>query len=192
MEPPMLKTMEEKWSDKERKKRKDMREKTQRTPRQAPQQQPKAKVDYAQKQKEALEKLKARGDLSKPAQPVESKPVAASSTVVDRPKPVQRTVVPEQTKAQSRDDHLAELKEKSAATAQFAKEAKDAKVDLETEKVKDDIIAEQNIQNPGFADALGCSFFDHRDFSDKITEKQGKNKKKQGFKGFFSWLDQYI
>ena len=57
---------------------------------------------------------------------------------------------------------------------------------------KDDIIAEQNIQNPGFADALGCSFFDHRDFSDKITEKQGKNKKKQGFKGFFSWLDQYI
>ncbi len=57
---------------------------------------------------------------------------------------------------------------------------------------KDDILSEQNIQNPGFADVLGCSFFDYRDFSDKITEKQGKNKKKQGFKGFFSWLDQYI
>ena len=134
-------------ADKERKKRKDMREKTQRPPRQTPQQQPKAKVDYAQKQKEALEKLKARGDLSKPAQPVESKPVVASSTAVERPKPVQRTVVPEQTKAQSRDDHLAKLKEKSAATAQFAKEAKDAKVDLETEKVKTEIIAEKIVES---------------------------------------------
>ena len=57
---------------------------------------------------------------------------------------------------------------------------------------KDDISSEINIQNPGYTDAIGCSFFDYRDFSDKIIEKQGKNKKKQGFKGFFSWLDQYI
>ena len=57
---------------------------------------------------------------------------------------------------------------------------------------KDDISSETNIQNPGYTDAIGCSFFDYRDFSDEIIEKQGKNKKKQGFKGFFSWLDQYI
>ena len=28
--------------------------------------------------------------------------------------------------------------------------------------------------------------------SDDIIENQGKNPKKQGLKGFFSWLDQYI
>ena len=57
---------------------------------------------------------------------------------------------------------------------------------------KDDILSEKNIQNPGYTDAIGCSFFDYREFSDKITEKQGKKQKKLGFKGFFSWLDQYI
>ena len=57
---------------------------------------------------------------------------------------------------------------------------------------KDDISSETNIQNPGYTDVIGCSFFDYRDFSDEIIKKQGKNKKKQGFKGFFSWLDQYI
>ena len=57
---------------------------------------------------------------------------------------------------------------------------------------KDVILSEKSIQNPGYTDAIGCSFFDYRDFSDEIIEKQGKNKKKQGFKGFFSWLDQYI
>ena len=41
-------------------------------------------------------------------------------------------------------------------------------------------------------DAIGCSLFDYRVFSDEIYEKQGKKQKKQGFKGFFSWLDQYI
>ena len=57
---------------------------------------------------------------------------------------------------------------------------------------KDDILSEKNIQNPGYTDVLGCSLFDYREFSDKVYEKQGKNQKKQGFKGFFSWLDQYI
>ena len=57
---------------------------------------------------------------------------------------------------------------------------------------KDDILSEKNIQNPGYTDALGCSFFDNRDFSDEIYERQGKKPNKQGFKGFFSWLDQYI
>jgi cell division protein FtsA len=57
---------------------------------------------------------------------------------------------------------------------------------------KNDILSEKNIQNPGYADAIGCSLFDNREFSDEIYEKQGKKQKKQGFKGFFSWLDQYI
>ncbi len=57
---------------------------------------------------------------------------------------------------------------------------------------KDDILSEKNIQNPGYTDAIGCSFFDYREFSDEINEKYGKKQKNQGFKGFFSWLDQYI
>ncbi|MBS56529.1 MAG: cell division protein FtsA [Rickettsiales bacterium] len=57
---------------------------------------------------------------------------------------------------------------------------------------KKDIVSEQNILNPGYADVLGCSLFDYTEFSDKIIKKNGKKQKKQGFKGFFSWLDQYI
>ncbi len=57
---------------------------------------------------------------------------------------------------------------------------------------KNDILSEKSIQNTGYADAIGCSFFDYREFSDEITGKHGKKQKKQGFKGFFSWLDQYI
>jgi len=57
---------------------------------------------------------------------------------------------------------------------------------------KDDIISDKSIQNPGYTDAIGCSCFDYREFSDEINDKQGKKHKKQGFKGFFSWLDQYI
>jgi len=57
---------------------------------------------------------------------------------------------------------------------------------------KDDILTNQSIHNPGYADVLGCSLYDSRDFSDKIVENQGKKSNKQGIKGFFSWLDQYI
>ena len=57
---------------------------------------------------------------------------------------------------------------------------------------KDDILSQKSLQNPAYTDAIGCSLFDYREFSDEIIEKQGINKKKQGFKGFFSWLDQYI
>ena len=57
---------------------------------------------------------------------------------------------------------------------------------------KKEIISESNIQNPSYADVLGCALYDYNDFSDNIIEKQGKKQKKQGYKGFFSWLDQYI
>ena len=39
---------------------------------------------------------------------------------------------------------------------------------------------------------IQCSFFNYQEFSDEIIKKHGKKQKKQGFKGFFSWLDQYI
>jgi len=54
------------------------------------------------------------------------------------------------------------------------------------------LIYEKKFQNPSYADAIGCSLFDYRDFSNNILEKQGKKTKKQPFRGFFSWLDQYI
>ena len=57
---------------------------------------------------------------------------------------------------------------------------------------KDKIISNMNLQNPSFADVIGCSLYDRNEFSDKIIEKQVKKQKKLGFKGFFNWLDQYI
>jgi len=57
---------------------------------------------------------------------------------------------------------------------------------------KDDILSEKNIHNSGYTDTIGCSLFDYGEFSDEIIEKHGKKQRKQGFKGFFSWLDQYI
>ncbi len=57
---------------------------------------------------------------------------------------------------------------------------------------KNRIISENNLQNPGFSDVVGCSLYDQNVFLDNSIEKQGKKQKKQGFKGFFNWLDQYI
>ena len=57
---------------------------------------------------------------------------------------------------------------------------------------KNRIISENNLENPGFSDVVGCSLYDQNDFLDNSIEKQGKKQKKQGFKGFFNWLDQYI
>ncbi len=57
---------------------------------------------------------------------------------------------------------------------------------------KKEIIYPEKIQNPAYSDALGSSLYDHKDFSDNFIEKHRKNEKKQGIKGFLSWLDQYI
>ena len=57
---------------------------------------------------------------------------------------------------------------------------------------KEEIILNKSILNPAFADVIGSSLFNPDSFLDKIIEKQGKKQKKQGFKGFFHWLDQYI
>ncbi len=57
---------------------------------------------------------------------------------------------------------------------------------------KDEIASDKEYKNPGFADVLGCALYNQKEFSDNIIEKHGKKQKKQAFKGFFSWLDQYI
>jgi len=57
---------------------------------------------------------------------------------------------------------------------------------------KEDIITEKSLIKPSYADVIGCSFYNPDVFLDSIIEKQGKKQKKQGFKGFFNWLDQYI
>ena len=57
---------------------------------------------------------------------------------------------------------------------------------------KEDLFNDNKILNSSFADVIGCSLFDPDIYLDKIIEKQGKKQKKQGFIGFFNWLDQYI
>ena len=57
---------------------------------------------------------------------------------------------------------------------------------------KDEIISEKKFKNPSFSDVIGCCLYDEDEFSDILLEKHGKKQKKQGFKGFFNWLDQYI
>ena len=57
---------------------------------------------------------------------------------------------------------------------------------------KEDIILDKSLINSSFSDVIGSSLYNPDVFLDKILEKQGKKQKKQGFKGFFNWLDQYI
>ena len=57
---------------------------------------------------------------------------------------------------------------------------------------KEDIIPDKSLINSSFSDVIGSSLFNPDVFLDKILDIQGKKQKKQGFKGFFNWLDQYI
>ena len=59
-------------------------------------------------------------------------------------------------------------------------------------KPKNEIVSDKIFQNPSFADVIGCSLYDQKEFSDNIIENQRKKQKKPSFKGFFNWLDQYI
>ena len=47
---------------------------------------------------------------------------------------------------------------------------------------KEEIESEKSIQNPSYADVLGCSLYNHSEFSDNIIEKHNKKHKKRGFK----------
>ena len=57
---------------------------------------------------------------------------------------------------------------------------------------KEDIIPDKSLLNSSFADVIGCSLYSADTYLDKIIDKSGKKQKKQGFTGFFNWLDQYI
>ena len=93
--------------------------------------------DLAAKQKAAMEALKKRRELSeqeKSATPKE-KVVKPSHQPSPQPKPAPKTQI---RKPDKREERLAALRAKSAATAQFAKEAKDAKKgDLKEEVQKE-------------------------------------------------------
>ncbi|MGB0265085.1 MAG: hypothetical protein ACPGAN_02255 [Candidatus Poseidoniaceae archaeon] len=101
-------------------KARDRKEKvTRQPPRPKPSTPQKPVNDLAAKQKAAMEALKQRREI-------ESKSVAKSvkHQPSPQPKPVPKTEV---KKPDGREERLAALRAKSAATAQFAKEAKDAK-----------------------------------------------------------------
>ena len=91
--------------------------------------------DLAAKQKAAMEALKQRREIETK---LAAKPVTSTCSEKHQPspqpKPVPKT---EGKKPEGRDERLAALRAKSAATAQFAKEAKDAK--KLDEKVESDI-----------------------------------------------------
>ena len=82
--------------------------------------------DLAAKQKAAMEALKQRREIENKtaAKPVQPQPVQKKHQPSPQPKPVPKTEV---KKPDGREERLAALRAKSAATAQFAKEAKDAK-----------------------------------------------------------------
>tara|TARA_B100000683_G_scaffold277728_1_gene338380 strand:+ start:13641 stop:14492 length:852 start_codon:yes stop_codon:yes gene_type:complete len=92
--------------------------------------------DLAAKQKAAMEALKQRREIETKtsAKPVQPQPVQKKHQPSPQPKPVPKTEI---KKPDGREERLAALRAKSAATAQFAKEAKDAK--KLDEKVEADI-----------------------------------------------------
>ena len=82
--------------------------------------------DLAAKQKAAMEALKQRREIESntAAKPVQPQHVQKKHQPSPQPKPVPKTEV---KKPDGREERLAALRAKSAATAQFAKEAKDAR-----------------------------------------------------------------
>lgn len=82
--------------------------------------------DLAAKQKAAMEALRQRREIETKEnnQPVQNKAVEKKHQPSPQPKPAPKTEI---KKPDGREERLAALRAKSAATAQFAKEAKDAK-----------------------------------------------------------------
>ena len=108
-------------------KARDRKEKVARQPsRPKPSTPQKPTNDLAAKQKAAMEALKQRREIETKtaAKPVQPQPVQKKHQPSPQPKPVPKTEV---KKPDGREERLAALRAKSAATAQFAKEAKDAK-----------------------------------------------------------------
>lgn len=108
-------------------KARDRKEKVARQPpRPKPSTPQKPTNNLAAKQKAAMEALKKRREIESKvaAKPVKPQPVEKKHQPSPQPKPAPKTEV---KKPDGREERLAALRAKSAATAQFAKEAKDAK-----------------------------------------------------------------
>ena len=103
--------------------------------------------DLAAKQKAAMEALRKRREIenqSKP-QPVKQEVSKPKHQPSPQPKPAPKTEIKKPSK---REDRLADLRAKSAATAQFAKEAQDAKKAIEVESVQPtpEVVAETAVE----------------------------------------------
>ena len=103
--------------------------------------------DLAAKQKAAMEALRNRREIenqSKP-QPVKQEVSKPKHQPSPQPKPAPKSEIKKPSK---REDRLADLRAKSAATAQFAKEAQDAKkaTEVETVQVKPEVVAEPVVE----------------------------------------------
>ena len=127
-------------------KARDRKEKTTR-PQQRPRTpEPKKPVDnLAAKQKAAMEALKKRREISEQEKSVapKEKVVKPSHQPSPQPKPAPKTQI---RKPDNREERLAALRAKSAATAQFAKEAKDAKKVEAKDELKKDVIETPKVE----------------------------------------------
>ncbi len=129
-------------------KAKERKEKNQRQPpRPRAPEVKKPQNDLAAKQKAAMEALRNRREIEnqskpQPAKQEVSKPKHQPSP---QPKPAPKSEIKKPSK---REDRLADLRAKSAATAQFAKEAQDAKKATEVESVqtKTEVVAEPVVE----------------------------------------------
>ncbi len=121
-------------------KARDRKEKSPRQPARAkPPVQQKSSNDLAAKQKAAMDALKQRREIKNDESSTvnEPKKVERKHQPSPQPKPAPKTEV---KKPDRREERLAALRAKSAATAQFAKEAKDAK--KTDNKIETDVIQE--------------------------------------------------
>ena len=139
-------------------KARDRKEKVARQPsRSKPPVKQKPTNDLAAKQKAAMEALKQRREIESKsaAKPVQPQPVQKKHQPSPQPKPAPKTEV---KRPDGREERLAALRAKSAATAQFAKEAKDAKkldvkVEAEVKPItapepKIEVTIESNVDEP--------------------------------------------
>jgi len=121
-------------------KAKDRREKSLKNKPKPLQESPQKKVDLAAKQRAALKEMAARNEVVNDPR---SEPPNSTQQQVNKTNEIIKITstpnkVEEQSKPESREERLAKLKEKSAATAQFAKEAKTVKSEI----IKEEITAE--------------------------------------------------
>jgi len=122
-------------------KARDRKEKSQRQqPRQRAPEPKKPANDLAAKQKAAMEALRKRREIENvpKTEPVKVDDTKTKHQPSPQPKPAPKTEI---KKPENREDRLASLRAKSAATAQFAKDAQDAKKDGGKEVTPEDTIA---------------------------------------------------